>query len=195
MLIGSCFLFGALAACSDGLRRADFPDADESDARSASAALAEARKAEAEVYAPALYRAALEASKGVATNASKTEVHGSESAAVLAEKAMDEAIRTRMEAREGARRSIRDARILLSVVEAVADDSGTHRQALPSASRLEALKGELAQASTAFENGDYAVAGLTAQEVYSELRSPQPERRAREASPAARSAGGGAPAH
>jgi hypothetical protein len=175
MLIGSCFLFGALAACSDGLRRADFPDADESDARSASTALAEARKAEAEVYAPALYRAAEEASKGEAANASKAEVHGSESTAVLAARAMDEAIRTRIEAREAARRSIRDAGILLSVVESLVDDPAANRQALPSASRLEALKGDLARASTAFEKGDYAAAGLAAQEVYSDL-SPQTAR-------------------
>lgn len=173
--IGSCFLFGALMACSDDFRRSDFPDADESDASSASTALDEARRAEAEVYAPALYRAAMEASKGEAANASKAEVHGSESTAVLAERAMDEAVRMRMEAREAARRNIRDAGILLSVVEALVDDAPASRQALPSAPRLEALKGDLARASTAFESGDYAVAGLAAQEVYSEL-SARPER-------------------
>jgi hypothetical protein len=73
---------------------------------------------------------------------------------------MDEAVRIRMEAREAARRNIRDAGILLSVVEALVDDGAENGQALPSAPRLEALKGDLARASTAFEEGDFAAGSV-----------------------------------
>jgi hypothetical protein len=135
------------------------------------AALEEARKLEADKYAPSLYGAAVEAlEKG---DAGDTDVQGEASAESLARRAMDEAIRVREEAKQAADQQIRSARTLLSVVEAVLSHHPTSRDALPSDERMAELRRELSRAESAREAGDFALAGMIAQDISSELSAPR----------------------
>jgi hypothetical protein len=128
--------------------------------------LQKAREAEAETYAPAAYGAAVEALERGATGEEGMEADGAE---VLAIRSMDEAIRVRAEAKEAADRAIRSATVLQSVVEAILRNHPSRRDAFPSDVRLAELKKELSRARDAYEQGDFAIAGLTAQNVESEL--------------------------
>jgi hypothetical protein len=161
LTISSSALLIALIACNDV--RDTVPPVVLDDNAQAEANLQKAREAEADKYAPALYGAAVEAlEKGVET----------ESAEILAARALEETIRVRAEAKEAAHQAIRSATVLCTVVEAILRHDPPRREAFPSDSRLNELKDELARARAAYEAGDFAVAGVTAQNVASELSTP-----------------------
>ena len=133
--------------------------------------LEQARVAGAETYATALYHSAVEALEKGETSEEGLEANGAEDLAV---RSMDEAIRVREEAQEAADRAIRSANVLHSLVEKILSHEPPRRDAFPSAARLAELKSEIAGARDAFARGDFAVAGLKAQRVESELSSPAP---------------------
>jgi len=161
LTMSSSALLAALIACNDARDTAP-PDVLDKNAQ-AEANLQKARDAEADKYAPALYGAAVEAlEKGEET----------EGAEILAARAVEEAIRVRAEAKEAAHQAIRSATVLCSVVEAILRHDPPRREAFPSDARLNELKGDLERARAAYEAGDFAIAGVTAQVVASELSTP-----------------------
>ncbi len=165
--ISSSAAVAALIACNE-VPDARAPVALDAYAR-AEANLQKARDAEAEKYAPALYGAAVEALEKGVTGEEKLEGDGAE---MLAARALDEAIRVRAEAKEAADQAIRSATVLCSVVEAILSHDPPRREAFPSDARLNELKDELSRARAAYEGGDFAIAGITAQGVASELSTP-----------------------
>jgi hypothetical protein len=132
--------------------------------------LQKARDAGAETYAPALYGAAVEALEKGETGEEGLAANGAENLAI---RSMDEAVRVREEAKEAAHRAIRSATVLHSLVETILSHEPPRRDAFPSVARLAQLKEELSQAQKAFNAGDFAIAGLTAQNITAELSSPR----------------------
>ncbi|MGH9322051.1 MAG: hypothetical protein ACRD3V_19465 [Vicinamibacteria bacterium] len=171
ILSGSAVL-GGLLACDDRFRWDAFSDLnDPREEAGAEAALAKAREARANVYAPALYGAAVEALERGATGDGTGTLEEKENAEAVAMRAMDEAIRAREEAKQAAHVSIRDASVLVSVVESILSNEPPNPEALPSDARLLELRSELSRALKTYEAGDYAIAGHIAQAVYSKLAS------------------------
>jgi hypothetical protein len=163
--VGPPALLGLLGllACG-GIRTDDAREIDRSDAPEV--ALARAREAQADVYAPALYGAAVDAlERGETTE----ETDGTVRAELLASRAAEEAIGIRDEAKRAAELSLRDAQVLLSVVEAVLSHQPTSGTSLPTAARVTELRVDLARASQAYEAGDFAIAGHLAQDAATEL--------------------------
>jgi hypothetical protein len=114
-----------------------------------------------------LYTAAVEAlEKGDSGEASLQNAGRAES---LAGRALDEAIRVREEAKLAADQQIRTARVLFTVVEAVLSHHPPNRYTLPSDSELLKLRKDLSRAEDAYQAGDFAEAGLIAQDVTSAL--------------------------
>jgi len=163
IIMASCSsILGGLLAC-EPRPRSETPD----DAR-AKAVLAEARKVEADKYAPGSYGAVVGAlEKGDVGETSSFQYAGS--AERLAGRALDEAIRVRQEAKLAADQQIRTARILFTVVEAVLRHHPPNRYTLPSDSELAELRRELSRAQDAYQSGDFAEAGLIAEDVCSAL--------------------------
>ena len=159
-LIASCSsILGALFACEQRHppeTPATIEDT-EGDVGRAEAALEQARKLEADTYAPNLYVAAVEA------------LEKGDPSELLARAAMDEAIRVREEAKLAADHQIRAARTLFTVVEAVLSHDPPNRYSLPSDSQLVNFRDELSRAQNAYQAGDFALAGLIAQEVSLQL--------------------------
>ena len=162
-IIASCSsILGALLACESRPRSETPPSIG-----GAEGVLEEAREREADKYAPSLYSAAVEAlEKGDTGEASLQNAGSAES---LAGRALDEAIRVREEAKLAADQQIRTARILFTVVEAVLSHHPPNRYTLPSDSELVELRRELSRAQDAYQAGDFAEAGLIAQDVTSAL--------------------------
>jgi hypothetical protein len=155
--LGSLTL-GALSACD----REPRPQTETTIAEDAQATLEEARNHEAEKYAPSHYSAAVEALE-------RGDSGETGSAEALARRAMDEAVRVREEAKQAAHEQLRTARTLLMVVEAVLSHDPPNRSSLPADTRMAELREELDRAQDAYAAGDFAVAGLIAQGVASEL--------------------------
>jgi hypothetical protein len=124
--------------------------------------LEEARNLEADKYASYHYGAAVEALE-------KGDSGEQGSAESLARRAMDEAVRVREEAKQAAHDQIRTARTLFMVVEAVLSHDPPNRSSLPADARMSELREELTRAQNAYTAGDFALAGLIAQDVASEL--------------------------
>lgn len=157
--LGSLTL-GALFACDPKPRPQTETTPLETRAKSP---LEEARKLEADKYAPYQYGAAVEAlEKGDSSERGNAES--------LARRAMDEAVRVREEAKQAAHDQIRTARTLFMVVEAVLSHDPPNRSSLPADARMAELREELTRAQNAYTAGDFALAGLIAQDVASELR-------------------------
>ncbi len=120
-------------------------------------ALEQARKLEADTYAPNRYGAAVEAlEKGTPSD-------------LLARAAINEAILVRKEAKLAADHQLRAARTLFTVVEAVLSHKPLNRHYLPSDSQLANFREDLSRAQSAYHAGDFALAGLIAQDVSSQL--------------------------
>lgn len=157
-----------LLACSGGIRPDDAREIDRADAPEI--ALARAREVQADVYAPALYGAAVDAlERGETKDETVGITEGTVSAERLASRAAEEAVGIRDEARRAAERSLRDAQVLLSVLEAVLSHQPRSVTSLPNAARVTELKAHLTRASQAYEAGDFAVAGHLAQTAVAEL--------------------------
>lgn len=121
-----------------------------------STALEEAREVEADKYAPGVYSSAVERDDER-----------------LARRALSEAIELRNEARRTAQDKLRDAEVLLDLVEKLKSQEDFGPRGLPSAEEISKLRDELARARQAFQENDFPTAGVVAQLVVQRLGGPR----------------------